>query len=190
MGRNSGGSGGASSVSVSSVELPQAVTTYLSSVQSGAYKKLSRASQEKMVSKVRKEFVDTEGLPRNFSSKEGDFLDIYASSKYQKINGELRTGKLSPDTKRVVGRIDAIMEKNVLKRDVIVYRGTNGSFSSKDKAYTSTSIDVLTANNFARGDAKLHAYRIPKGTKCVYIGGGEKELLLPRDFDINKYKIK
>ena len=179
------------SKSAKSVEMPQVVANYLSAVQSGSYQKLSRASKVKMIEKVKKELSTPSDLPQNFTSKEADYLDIYASSKYQKINGELRSGKLSAETKKIVSRIDAIMDKNVLKKDIIVYRGTNGSYSTtKDKAYTSTSVDVLTASNFARGEAKLHAYRIPKGTKCVYIGGGEKELLLPRDFDLKKHKIK
>ena len=173
----------------SKAEIPSTTDKYLSAVQSGAYQKLSRASKAKMAEKVKKETMELSGM-QNFTEKEGDYLDIYASSKYQKINGELRSGKVSAETKKIVSKIDKIMEKNVLKKDIIVYRGTDGSFSTKDKAYTSTSLDAVTANNFARGKAKLQAYRIPKGTKCVYIGGGEKELLLPRGFDLNKHKIK
>jgi hypothetical protein len=192
MAKTSGTTTGAMSSAgkTASIQIPTVTEKYLSAVQSGSFKKLSRTSQVKMLDKVKKELQESVGLPQNFTSKEAGFLDTYASIKYQKINGELRSGKLSAETKKTVSRIDAVLEKNVLKHDIIVYRGTNGSFSSKDKAYTSTSLDVTTASNFSRGDAKLHAYRIPKGTKAVYIGGGEKELLLPRGFDLNKYKVK
>ncbi len=172
-----------------SASIPSVISTYLGAEQSGSFNRLSRDSKSKMISKVQKATVIPTDLPQNYTAKESDFLDTYASIKYQKINGELRSGKLTTETKTSVSRIDALFDKNVLKKDVIVYRGTNGSFTGKDKAYTSTSVDVLTASNFARGDAKIHAYRIPKGTKAIYIGGGEKELLLPRNFDINKYKI-
>ncbi len=193
MAKTSGGVTSGSSIGPTgsgSVDVPPIVSTYLGAVQTGSFNRLSRNSKSQMIKKVQKGSVIPGDLPQNFTAKESDFLDTYASSKYQKINGELRSGKLSAETKKSVDRIDAIMDKNVLKKDVIVYRGTDGSFTGKDKAFTSTSVDVLTASNFARGNAKIHAYRIPKGTKAVFIGGGEKELLLPRNFDINKYKIK
>lgn len=181
-----GKAGGGSS---NNAEIPTITANYISAIQSGSYKKLSRASQQKMYDKVKKEIGPVDNMPQNFTLKESDVLDVYASSKYQKINGELRSGNMSAETKKIVSKIDAIMDKNVLKKDIIVYRGTNGSFSSKDKAYTSTSIDPTTANSFS-GGGNIHAYRIPKGTKCVFIGGGEKEMLLPRDFDLSKHKIK
>lgn len=36
----------------------------------------------------------------------------------------------------------------------------------------------------------LHAYRLPAGTKIIYLGGSEEEIILPRGFNLSKYRIK
>lgn len=160
---------------------------FIDAIQSGKYKKMSRSAQMKMIEKVKAENKALD-LPMNFTSKEEAALSKYTSSGYLKINGELRSGKLSAETRSTVKTIDSIMKKNVLKHDVIVFRGTDGSYTT-DKAYQSTSTSAWSSYTFTKGN-NLHAYRIPKGTNAVYVGGGENELILPRGFDLNKYKIK
>lgn len=169
------------------VELPANTDKFISAIQSGKFSKMSRAAQIKLLDKVKAE-NSTMGLPQNFTNKEETALGKYTSSGYLKINSELRSGKLSAETKSVVKTMDAVMKKNVLKHDVIVYRGTDGSYST-DKAYISTSTSAYNSYNFAKGK-NLQAYRIPKGTHAIYVGGGENELILPRGFDLKKYKIK
>ena len=132
-------------------------------------------------------------ITAHWTSKEEDSLADYTSSGYKKINTELRTGKVSKKTEKVVRDMDNILSKNILQEDVIVYRGTNGSFDS-DKAYISTSTSAYNAYGFAymsgNKGARIEAYRIPKGTKAIWIGNGEKELILPRGFDLKKHRLK
>lgn len=189
MGRGAGGvikeNGGRGTAS--KVAIPSNTDKFISVLQNGNYKKMSRSAQGKLIKKVKSE-NKVPDVPKDYRQKEEAALGKYTSSGYQKINGELRSGKLSASTEKTVDTIDKVMQKNVLKHDIIVYRGTDGSFIS-DKAYISTSTSAYNAYGFAK-NGNIHAYRIPKGTHCAYIGGAENELLLPRGFNINKHKIK
>lgn len=189
MGKTSGGvrDNGGKKVLAPKVELKPNTETFINALQSGKIKKMSRTAQGKLMDKVQAENKVLD-LSKNFTAKEEAALAKYTSSGYLKINSELRSGKLSAGTKSVVKTIDSVMDKNVLKHDVIVFRGSDGSYSS-DKAYQSTSTSAYNAYGFSKG-GNIHAYKIPKGTKCVYVGGAENELILPRGFDLNKHKIK
>lgn len=188
MAKTSGGIRPQQQTAKSTANIPPNTAMLLSAVQSGKYAKMPRAAQSKLMAKINQEMAETSTLPQNFTSKEVNALDVYASVKYQTINGELRSGKISKSTQKIVDQLDGAMDKNVLTHDVIVYRGTDGA-TQTNKAYTSTTVSAHIANGFAKG-SNISAYRIPKGTKCAYIGGGEKELLLPRGFDLNKHKLK
>lgn len=152
-------------------------------------KRLSRSTQEKLQKAAAKDTQEP-NITSNWTSKEEGSLVDYTGRGYLTINAELRSGKVSKKTEKVVKDMDNILSKNILQEDVIVYRGTNASFDS-DKAYISTSTSVNNARNFARGEnARIEAYRIPKGTKAIWIGNGEKELILPRGFDLKKHRLK
>jgi hypothetical protein len=193
MGGRGSGSQGSTNAGVSAVsakhEVPAATSEYMDRVN-GDKKKLNREAQAKLQKKVEKEAIAIADLKGYLTSAEEKAVNIYTSKEYQKINGDLRSGKMDAKTKAVVDKMDSALKNNVLKRDVIVYRGTNGEFGV-DKAYTSTSTNPLTAGNFARGgQAKIRAYVIPKGTHAIVVGGGEGEIILPRGFDLKKHRIK
>jgi len=169
-------------------EVPSATAEYMDRMN-GVKKKLSREASVKLQKKMEKETVSNSDIKGKFTASEEKAIDRYTSIEFKTINGELRSGKMSAKTKATVAKMDEAMSKNVLKRDVIVYRGTDGSHGT-DKAYTSTSTNPLTAGNFARGNAKMQAYVIPKGTHVLAIGGGEGEIILSRGFNLGKHKIK
>lgn len=156
----------------------------------GVIRQVNRAAQQKLWDKAEKEAM-IPSIGQNWTRSEENALSHYTSSGYITVNEELRSGKMSAKTKKTVEAMDRVLSKNILKEDVIVYRGTSGKYSGKDAAYTSTSTSVTNASAFARGkDATIRAYRIPKGTKAIWIGSGERELILPRNFDMEKYRIR
>lgn len=78
-----------------------------------------------------------------------------------------------------------------LKKPVVVYRGTETAPTrGADKAYQSVSLSAAEALYFAHGSKHLHAYRLPAGTKVLYVGGSEEEIILPRGFNLAKHRIK
>lgn len=148
-----------------------------------------REAQIKLQDKVMKVAqANAKDLEQTKDSNEQNALDTYASSQYIKINAELRSGKISKKYEGTIAIIDKVMAENKLKHDMVLYRAVDPSAITKeDLAYKSTSVSPLTANNFKRGSAELFRFKIPKGTNYAYIGGGEMEVLLPRDFQMKKY---
>lgn len=126
-----------------------------------------------------------ERFTQNFSDEETDALDTYASIKFREINSQMRDGKISKENKKTVDLILSAMKKNKLKEDVIVYRGVGGNYDKSNKnSFTSTSTDKEVAKNFARGDgSEVREIKVPKGTPVAYMGGAERELILPPNWD-------
>lgn len=159
------------------------------------FKKLNREAQSKLIDKVSQESDNiANSLKSDFKADDNQInaLDVYTSITYQSINSDLRKGqKLNMRFQNIVKNIDNVITDNILKQDLIVYRGTGKEDDFNSKGFSSTSIDPYSAYNFARGeDSVLKKYILPKGTNYAFIGGGEKELLLPRDFDLQKYEVK
>lgn len=144
-------------------------------------------------SKVYDKYENKKGItPTKLKSQEEQTaLEEYQRWGFEDINSNLRQGKqLTSEQKQITQTLDKIMNRTKLRKDTIVYRGgSNSKLNKNTKAYTSTSTNPYQANRFTYGGRDLHAYRIPKGTNAIIIGGGEQEILLPRGFDLNKYKI-
>jgi hypothetical protein len=154
---------------------------------SGKFRNLPRPKQISLVEKSKAYTLQKEkNLEQNFTSKESDALDNYVSVNYRVINPALRNGTpLSSKNQKIVDLIDTAITKSKLKQELVIYRSSNNFLV--DEAFSSASIDPYVAYNFHRGDSKISRFVIPSGTNYVYIGGGEKEILLGRTFNLSKY---
>lgn len=85
--------------------------------------------------------------------------------------------------------LDRAIQMRKTTKDMVVWRGS--SKAEKDsRRYVSVSLKARASNDFRRGK-NLHAFLIPKGTPYAYSNRmGEEEMILPRGFKLQKYKIK
>lgn len=124
---------------------------------------------------------------------EEDAVDSFRQWGFEELNEALRAGKpLTAKQKEVQEQIDKIMSRTTLKKDIVVYRGTKDAPIDINPAYSSTTARITIAEHFSSemyGSKHLYAYRIPKGTNCLIIGGAEDEIVLPRGFNLGQYKI-
>jgi hypothetical protein len=124
---------------------------------------------------------------------EEDAVDSFRQWGFEELNEALRAGKsLNAKQREVQGQIDKIMSRTTLKKDMVVYRGTQHAPTDINPAYSSTTTRITIAEHFSSemyGSKHLYAYRIPKGTHCLIIGGAEDEIVLPRGFNLGQYKI-
>lgn len=124
---------------------------------------------------------------------EEDAVDSFRQWGFEELNEALRAGKpLTAKQKEVQEQIDKIMSRTTLKKDIVVYRGTKDAPIDINPAYSSTTTRITIAKHFSSemyGSKHLYAYRIPKGTHCLIIGGAEDEIVLPRGFNLGQYKI-
>lgn len=124
---------------------------------------------------------------------EEDAVDSFRQWGFEELNEALRAGKpLTAKQKEVQEQIDKIMSRTTLKKDIVVYRGTKDAPIDINPAYSSTTTRITIAEHFPSemyGSKHLYAYRIPKGTHCLIIGGAEDEIVLPRGFNLGQYKI-
>lgn len=122
-----------------------------------------------------------------------DAVDSFRQWGFEELNEALRVGKpLTAKQKEVQEQIDKIMSRTTLKKDIVVYRGTKDAPIDINPAYSSTTTRITIAEHFSSemyGSKHLYAYRIPKGTHCLIIGGAEDEIVLPRGFNLGQYKI-
>ena len=124
---------------------------------------------------------------------EEDAVDSFRQWGFEELNEALRAGKpLNAKQKEMQEQIDKIMSRTTLKKDMVVYRGTQHAPTDINPAYSSTTTRITIAEHFSSemyGSKHLYAYRIPKGTNCLIIGGAEDEIVLPRGFNLGQYKI-
>lgn len=124
---------------------------------------------------------------------EEDAVDSFRQWGFEELNEALRAGKpLTAKQKEVQEQIDKIMSRTTLKKDIVVYRGTKDAPIDINPAYSSTTTRITIAEHFSSemyGSKHLYAYRIPKGTHCLIIGGAEDEIVLPRGLNLGQYKI-
>lgn len=124
---------------------------------------------------------------------EEDAVDSFRQWGFEELNEALRAGKpLTAKQKEIQEQIDKIMSRTTLKKDIVVYRGTKDAPIDINPAYSSTTTRITIAEHFSSemyGSKHLYAYRIPKGTHCLIIGGAEDEIVLPRGFNLGQYKI-
>lgn len=126
-------------------------------------------------------------------------LREYASAGYRDINSELRSGKISPETKKEVASIDAAMKKSKISSPITVYRGISGDIAKtiaegstfREPAYMSTSTNKDSADVFSHGnDRALLEIKVPAGSRAIDMNGisgfgsgevaSENEILLDR----------
>lgn len=103
------------------------------------------------------------------------------------INKKLRGLSSSPLSKSqtsTINAVDKLLSQSQLKKGIVVYRGTK-DHPYDNNGFISTSTSPIVASDFG----KVKAYYIPKGEHALWIGGLEKELLLPRGFNIKKYEL-
>lgn len=128
------------------------------------------------------------------NNQETDAINDFRRWGFEEVNEKLRNGTaLNKEEKQMVDIIDRVISRTKLKEDIVVYRGTQYKPSSVNKGYSSTSRNITTAEHFSSemyGSKHLYAYRIPKGTNALIIGGAEDEIVLPRNFNLGKYRIK
>lgn len=136
------------------------------------------------------------------TSDEKDAMYNYSMDGYQDVNDYLN-GKYEGfnGINDMIADIDNSMDKYDLKDNVLAYRGTDAKYYKKynigdvfkEKMYYSTSLNKNIAQTFAddKENPMIVEIRVPKETKCIYIGDNTKyefeaELLLYRNL---KYKI-
>lgn len=125
---------------------------------------------------------------------------MYFGEAHGDVNMALRNGTYF--NKDAVVTLDAIMSKDILAEDTVVYRGIrdgNGkvrkqieSGTYRDAGYLSTTTTKRTATNFSGGGRPgsiLMSLTLPAGTRCAdFRKGSEAEIALPRDFDLSTAK--
>lgn len=131
-----------------------------------------------------------------------------AISQYQKtsdVNYYLRTGQTAGNlsenqTRDLVTKLDAAIEKSKMPEDVIVYRGVPDEAAVgwkvgaviQDKGYVSTSLSEKQTKIYAvptlHSTAAVMEIRVPKGSSGAYMGVNKRspdmEVLLPRETKI------
>ena len=161
---------------------------------SGKWDDLSYAEQDRLLAAADKESSKlTENL-RPYNDAEWNAITAYQGSGFKYMNDAAmgkKTGnaKFDAEVAAHVKNLDKALGKRKLTKDIVVWRGSDTKESSSGR-FKSVSLKAKDAKEFNIGN-NLHAYRIPKGTSYFYSNrGGEHEVILPRTFDLNKYKIK
>lgn len=177
-------------------------TKYTDDVLYNKFSKLSRDKQTDYIKKLDQKSdeyikqVELEKYNQNFTDDQADAINVYTSEKYQDINRYLRTGQgFKKEYQPILKKINSAMSKNKLQHDVITYRGiSTAQFMPRQgevfeqKGFASTSPHIYSAYSFSRGENKyMVKINVKRGTPAVYIGGGQKQLLLGSD---TKFKVK
>ena len=175
----------------SSRSIPDASARLLAAVQSGRFAKMDYDEQQELYNAAAYESPENleniKPAEERYSKEQMDALAYYHSSLFDDINRNLRRGG---DGGRYVKILDGMFDHK-LKEPVIVYRGTETApVRGADKAFQSTSLSAAKSSAFTNDSKHLHAYLIPAGTPVIYIGGSEEEIILPRGFNLYKYRIK
>lgn len=156
-----------------------------------------------------KEWADGvfENAQNQITPEEIHAVDRYQGGGYDRINGELRKGRISSGARPFVKNIDAAIAKSAMPENVVLYRGFTSTdvvqnwnrivgTTIKDKAFASTSISPRIARRFIDQAPKiapkvLAEIHVPKGTKGLWMGSArasteELEILLHRNI---KFKV-
>ena len=171
--------------------VPPAASRLIEAVQSGKLAKMSNDMQNQIWDDAMQESpsLNIKDAEERYTTEQLKSLAVYHSSFYSDINDTLR-GKADYNVSQHIKTLDSMFDYT-LKKSIIVYRGTEKAPTRGiDKAYQSTSLSAAKAEHFTYGGRHLHAYRLPAGTKVLYVGGSEEEVILPRGFNLAQYKIK
>ena len=191
MSKGSGG-GSSSSWRGNTTRVPPAADRFIAAIQSGKWYKMSDDMRDKLWDEAGDESVSLKikDAEERYSEEQLKSLAYYHSSFYSDINDTLRGKANYASAMQHVKVLDKMFDYT-LKKPLVVYRGTDKAPTrGADKAYQSTSLSAIKAHHFTYESRHLHAYRLPAGTKVLYVGGSEEEIILPRGFNLAQYKIK
>ena len=187
------GNGGTRSTQSSGGSTMKSGNELLKAIQSGSFYKMSYKEQDRMLEAADKEASKLTENRNIYSDKEWDALKEYEGSHYDRINAYAsgtNVSRASEHTKETVKSLESAMQRRTLTKDIIVWRGSMTEESTSGR-FLSTSLKPSVAQKFNEGGSHLHAYRIPKGTHYIYTEAkGEFEVILPRNFNFNKHRIK
>lgn len=161
----------------------------IDAIQSGKYQKMDYEKQSKLYDDAAFESqrLNIKDAEERYTPEQLQALAYYHSSLFDDMNTSLRNGG---DGGKYTKTLDGMFD-HTLEKPVVVYRGTEKApIRGADKAFQSTSLSAAKAEYFTNGSKHLHAYRLPAGTKIIYLGGSEEEIILPRGFNLSKYRIK
>lgn len=188
-----GGAGGMGSGAASARELTAAQNKLLDAIQSGKFYGKGMDYQEQLdmldaADKGGSKLKESRGI---YSDAEWDALKAYEGGHFEKINDAARGAKKATDwDKKTIKDLDKAIARRKLTKDIIVWRGSTAKESASGR-FVSTTLKASVAEKFNGSTKNLHAFKIPKGTHYLYTEGkGEAEVILPRGFNLSKYKIK
>ena len=124
-----------------------------------------------------------------------DALVAYQGSGYRYMNDRamgIKTGDKAFDKEIAthMKNLDKAIQMRKTTKDMIVWRGSSRA-EKNSRRYVSVSLHASVSDDFRSGTKNLHAFRIPKGTPYAYSNRiGEWEMILPRGFKLQDYKIK
>lgn len=126
------------------------------------------------------------------SKEQEEAIQYYQSSGYLRIKMFLDMGgDVNGDSKnaRMIRAIDSAFKP--ADKDILVYRMENTARDgSVSNGYVSTSVQVEHTHTFSYKDnAKVRAYLIPKGTPVIQ-RMHDQEVILPRNTDMRKYRVR
>jgi hypothetical protein len=133
---------------------------------------------------------------RSISVPELEALNTYAGAGYLRLNSALRARRdLPQEWEDLLPLLDSATYKAILDRDVVLFRGSAASTMGvmaleslvgtiiRDRGFVSTSIDPHAAEDFVRDQPDPLVFEILArgGQRVAFIGGIEREVLLPRE---------
>lgn len=191
MGKQSGGTRTGSASGNSRENMTgNASRQLMDAIQSGKYDKMSYDEQDRLLAAADREASKLKEDRDSYTDAEWDAMGAYQGSGYERMN-DYASGKTKGDaqTKALVKEMDSAIARHKLTKDIVVWRGSDKAENTSGR-FVSTSLKASVAEKFHTGK-NMHAYVIPKGTSYLYTERkGEAEVILPRNFNINKYKIK
>ena len=195
MGARSGGGGSGRGGGGSHGKLSAAGERLLDLVHSGKWEDMSYKERDRILEEVDKH-AEKLGETLGMYEKAGvmDALVAYQGSGYRYMNDRamgIKTGdkKFDAEIKTHMKNLDKAIEMRRTTHDMIVWRGSSRA-EKNSRRYVSVSLRAKVSDEFAEG-VHLHAFRIPKGTPYAYSNRiGEYEMILPRGFKLQKYKVK
>lgn len=195
MGARSGGGGSGRGGGGGHGQLSAAASRMLDLVHSGKWDNMSWQQRKAILEEVDKHAEKLgETLERYEKAGVMDALVAYQGSGYRYMNDRamgIKTGdkKFDAEIKTHMKNLDKAIEMRRTTHDMVVWRGSSRA-EKNSRRYVSVSLHAKVSDEFAEG-VHLHAFRIPKGTPYAYSNRiGEYEMILPRGFKLQNYKIK
>jgi len=149
------------------------------------------------------------------TTREEQAVKTYTGMFHATINGQLRKGEVSNDTKGIIDLLDSALEKSRLTKDTQLFEkpqlfraaeipeveaaikgGNLKGLEFTDKGFVSTSRTKQSAETFKRGKARMFVINAPSGTKAgdvASLGGalqGEDEILLARNTSFKVARVE